>query len=173
MEPGVPFALLGAVQLLAIAAGIGLAAAAALRRSASGLVLAIGSVGLAGAEIATALRLGDSASDGLGLVRGVAALLIAVGIVTGGLGPRNVPTSLYGVVVPLAAAGGPATFAGVASLLAALAALRARRDAVGLATGLGLALWAAAAFVSVGADHGSGVPDTVLALRGAGAVAVL
>ncbi|MCW2671675.1 MAG: two-component system, OmpR family, phosphate regulon sensor histidine kinase PhoR [Frankiales bacterium] len=173
MEPGVPFALLGAVQLLAIAAGVGLAAAAALRRSASGLVLAIGAVGIAGAEIATALRLGDSASDGLALVRGVGALLIAVGLVTGGLGRRNVPTSLYGVVVPLAATGGPATFAGAASLLAALAAVRARRDAVGLTTGLGLALWGAAAFVSVRADHGSGAADTVLALRGGGAVAVL
>src|SRR4051812_30089085 len=119
MEPGVPFALLGAVQLIAIAAGVGLAAAAVLRRTLAGFVLSAGALVLTGVEIATALRLGDSASDGLALVRGVAALLVAIGIVSGGLGPRQVPTSMYGVVVPLAAAGGPSAFAGVAALLAA------------------------------------------------------
>ena len=173
MEPGVPFALLGAVQLIAIAAGVGLAAAAVLRRSAAAFVLALGALVFSGVEIATALRLGDSASDGLAVARGVAALLVAVGLVTGGLGPRQVPTSVYGVVVPLAAAGGPSTFAGAASLVAGLAALRARRDAVGVAIGAGLGLWGAAAFVAVAADHGRGAPVTVLVLRGAGALAVL
>src|SRR5690348_16381925 len=120
MEPGVPFALLGAVQLLAIAAAVGLAAAAVLRRSLAGVVVALGGVGLAGVEIATALRLGDTGSDALALVRGTASLVLAAGLVAGGLGPRQVPTSMYGVVVPLAAAGGPASFAGAASLLAAL-----------------------------------------------------
>jgi PAS domain S-box-containing protein len=173
MEPGVPFALLGAVQLLAISASVGLAAAAALRRSAAALVLASGALVLAGAEVATALRLGDTASDGLALARGAAGLLLAVGIWTGGLGRRELPTSLYGVVVPLAATAGPSSFAGVASVLAALAALRSRRDPVGLATGAGLALWGVASFVSVGADQGSGTPAAVLVLRGAGAAAVL
>jgi PAS domain S-box-containing protein len=173
MEPGVPFALLGAVQLIAIAAGVGLAAAAVLRRTAAGVILSLGAVVLTAVEIATALRLGDSASDGLATARGVAGLLVAVGIVTGGLGPRQVPTSMYGVVVPLAASGGPAAFAGVASLLAGLAALRARRDAIGLAIGLGLGLQGAAALVAVRAHHGSAAPITVLVLRGVGALAVL
>src|SRR4051812_46157981 len=129
MEPGVPFSLLGAVQLLAIAAALGLAAAAVLRRTTAGAVLAIGSVLLASAEIATALRIGDSASDGLALVRGVAALVMAVGFLSGGLAARRLPTSLYGVVVPLAAAGGPALFAGAAALVAAAAVVRSRRGA--------------------------------------------
>ena len=173
MEPGVPFALLGAVQLLALAAGIGLAAAAALRRTGSGLVLALGALALTGVEVATALRLGDTASDPLMLVRGTAALLVAAGLATGGLGPRRVPTSMYGVVVPLAAAAGPSAFAGAALLLAAAAAARDRRGATGPAVAGGLALWSVAAFLSVRAHTGSGTPEAVLVLRGAGAVALL
>ena len=173
MEPGVPFALLGAVQLLAIAAAVGLAAAAVLRRSLAGVVVALGGVGLAGVEIATALRLGDTGSDALALVRGTASLVLAAGLVAGGLGPRQVPTSMYGVVVPLAAAGGPASFAGAASLLAALGSARARRDATGVTVAVGLGLWGVASFVATQADSGSGAPLTVLLLRGAGALSVL
>ncbi|MFN2539194.1 MAG: ATP-binding protein, partial [Mycobacteriales bacterium] len=65
------------------------------------------------------------------------------------------------------------TFAGVAAVLAALAALRARRDVIGAAFSIGLGLWGAAAFVAVRADHGSGAPVTVLVLRGAGALVLL
>jgi PAS domain S-box-containing protein len=173
MEPGVPFALLGAVQLIAIAAAVGLAGAAVLRRSGAGVVLSLGALALTGVEIATALRLGDTASDGLAAARGVAGLVVAVGILTGGLGPRQVPTSMYGVVVPLAASAGPTAFAGVATLLAGLAALRARRDSIGVAIAVGLALQGVASLVAVGADHGSAAPVTVLVLRGAGALAVL
>jgi two-component system sensor histidine kinase VicK len=172
MEPGVPFALLGAVQLLAIGAAVGLAGAAVLRRNAAGFVLTLGALMIAAVEVATSLRLGDTTSDGLGIARGVAGLLLAVGILTGGLGPRQVPTSAY-VVVPLAAALGPSSFAGVASVLAALAAVRARRDATGLAVAAGLVLWGGAAFLSVRAHHGSGTPEAVLVLRGAGALALL
>ena len=169
MEPAVPFALLGAVQLLAIAAGVGLAAAALLRRTVSGLVLAAGALLLTGAEVATALRLGDTASDGLLVLRGVAGLVVAAGLATGGLGRRQVPTSVYGVVLPLAGAAGTSAFAGAAFLLAAVAAVRARQ----LATAAGLALWAVAGFLSVRAHTGSGTPEAVLVLRGLGALAVL
>jgi two-component system sensor histidine kinase VicK len=173
MEPGVPFALLGAVQLLAIAAGIGLAAAALLRRTAPSFVVALGGLTLAAVEVDTALRLGDTTSDALALARIAGSLLLAVGLLTGGLGAARVPTSLYGVVVPLAAGTGPATLAGASSLLAAAAALRSRRDTVGVSLALGLALWGGAAFVSFQADSGGGAPVTVLILRGAGALALL
>ncbi|MCW2500730.1 MAG: hypothetical protein JWN87_2406, partial [Frankiales bacterium] len=119
MEPGVPFALLGAVQLLAVAASLGLAAAALLRRSAAGVVVAVGGGLLAAVDVDVALSLGEASSDSLALLRGSAALLLAAGLATGGLGVRRLSPSAYGVVVPLAATGGPATFAGVASLLAA------------------------------------------------------
>jgi PAS domain S-box-containing protein len=173
MEPGVPFALLGAVQLLAIAAGVGLASAGVLRRSTAGLLVALGGLGLTAVEVDTALRLGDPVSDNLALLRAAAALVLAAGLWTGGLGPRRVPTSMYGVVVPLAAAGGPAVFAGGASLLAAVAVLWNRRDGVGAWLAAGLSLWAAAAFVSPLADSGEGAPLAVALLRGLGAVAVL
>ena len=173
MEPAVPFALLGAVQLLTIAAAVGLAAAAVLRRTVSGLVLAAGALVLAGAEVATALRLGDTTSDGLLVLRGVAGLLLAVGLVTGGLGRRSLPVAMYGAVVPLAGAAGPSAFAGVAFLLAAVAGLRARRGGTAFATSAGLALWGAASFLAVRAHTGSGTPEAVLALRGLGAFAVL
>ena len=173
MEPGVPFALLGAVQLLVIASGLGLAGAAVLRRNAGGFVLALGGAALSGVGVATALRLGDSTSDGLAVARGVAGLLVAIGIWTGGLGPRKRHDGVYGVVVPLAAAAGPSAFSGVGLLAAAASALIARRDNVGRLVGLGLLLDAAAGFASTAADSGSGAPSTVLVLRGLGSVLVL
>ncbi|MGB8651091.1 MAG: hypothetical protein WCD35_10565, partial [Mycobacteriales bacterium] len=126
MEPGVPFALLGAVQLLLVAACVGLAAAGSLRRSAGGTLVAIGGILLAAVEVRTALRLGVPASDGMALARAAASLVLAAGLYAGGLGRRQVPTSLYGVVVPLAATGGPAAFTAGASVVAALAVLRDR-----------------------------------------------
>ncbi len=173
MEPGVPFALLGAVQLLMVAACVGLAAAAALRRSAPGTLVALGALVLAAVEVRTALQLGVPASDGLALIRAAASLVLAAGLFTGGLGPRRLPTSLYGVVIPLAASGGPASFAAAGSLVAGAAAVWNRRDGVGLAVGAGFGLWGAASFVTPLADAGQGAPLTVLVLRGAGALAVL
>ncbi|MCW2586763.1 MAG: phosphate regulon sensor kinase PhoR [Frankiales bacterium] len=173
MEPGVPFALLGAVQLLAVAASLGLAAAALLRRSAAGVVVAVGGGLLAAVDVDVALSLGEASSDSLALLRGSAALLLAAGLATGGLGVRRLSPSAYGVVVPLAATGGPATFAGVASLLAAGAALWHRRDAIGAWVTAGLALWAGAAFAAPLADTGGGGPIAVLGLRGLGAAALL
>ncbi|MCU1602165.1 MAG: Two-component sensor histidine kinase [Frankiales bacterium] len=173
MEPGVPFALLGAVQLLVIASGLGLAGAAVLRRNAAGFVLALGGAALSGVGVATALRLGDSTSDGLAVARGVAGLLIAVGLWTGGLGKRKDTPGLYGVVVPLAAAAGPSAFSGIGLALAAVASFAARRDNVGRLLGAGLLLDAAAGFVAQAADSGSSAPTTVLVLRGLGSVLVL
>ena len=173
MEPGVPFALLGAVQLLLIAACVGLAVAALARRSLPGALVAIGALALSAVEVRTALRLGVPASDDLALARAAASLLIGAGLCLGGLGPRRLPATMYGVVVPLAAAGGPAAFAAGGAAFAGAAALWNRRDAVGGWLAAGFALWAAAAVVSTFADAGAGAPAAVLLLRGAGALAVL
>jgi PAS domain S-box-containing protein len=173
MEPGVPFALLGAVQLLALGALLGLAAAGVLRRSLPGALMALGALILTALEVRTALRLGVPASDGLALGRAAGALVLGAGLYTGGLGPRRVPPILYGVVVPLAASPGPATFAAGAYALAGAAALWNRRDAIGAWVGGGLLLMGAAAALGPLADDGSGAPTSVLVLRGVGAVAVL
>ncbi|MCW2598350.1 MAG: two-component system, OmpR family, phosphate regulon sensor histidine kinase PhoR [Frankiales bacterium] len=173
MEPAVPFALLGAVQLLLIGAFVGLAAAALLRRSSAGVLVALGAAVLAAVEVRTALRLGVPGSDDLALARAAASLVLAAGLYSGGLGPRRLPSALYGVVVPLAAAGGPAAFAAGASALAALAAVWNRRDAVGVWVAAGFSLFAVAAGLAVTADSGQGAPQAVLLLRGLGAVAVL
>jgi len=173
MEPGVPFALLGAVEILAVVAAGALAVSGSLRRTAGGALVVVAALVLAGVEVRTALRLGTVGSDDLALARAAAALVLAGGLYGGGLGPRRVPSSMFGVVVPLAAAGGPSAFAAAAFGLAAVAAVVGRRDRVGLALGAGLALWGAAAVVSPYADSGHDAPLAVLLLRGAGALGVL
>ena len=173
MEPGVPFALLGAVQILVVVAAVGLAVAGWLRRTGPGTLVAVGAVVLVVVEVRTALRLGFASSDDLALMRAAAMLLLTAGLYAGGLGPRRVPTVLPGVVVPLAAAPGPAAFAGVASLAAAVAVVANRRDSIGAWMGLGFGLWGAAAFVTPLADHGGVGPVTVVLLRGAGALALV
>src|SRR5436190_5827760 len=138
MEPGVPFALLGAVQLLLIAAWCALAGTAlALRRGRVAAVLVVaGALVLAAVEVRTALRFGFVSSDDLAIGRAAGALLLAAGLNAGALRDRvevQQPTAaLAGVVVPLASAPGPALLAGFCTLLAALASLRARRDPAGV-----------------------------------------
>jgi two-component system sensor histidine kinase VicK len=172
MEPGVPFALLGAVQLLLLAAFLGVAVAGALRRSVPGALVALGGLVLTAIEVRTALRLGVPSSDDLALARAAATLVVGAGLYTGGLGPRRLPTSLYGVVVPLAAAGGPSAFAAAACVFAGGAAVWNRRDVIGAWVAAGFALLAAAAVVAPMADQGQGAPASVLVLRGLGAVAL-
>ena len=174
MEPGVPFALVGAVQLLAVVAGTGLGVAGLLRRRHTpGLLVALGAFVLVFVEIRTSLRLGTPESDDLALVRAAGSLVLAAGLYGGGLGPRRVPTSMLGVVVPLAAAGGPSAFAAGAGLLAAAAVTSNRRDAVGSWMGAGLVLWAGASALMPFADHGGAGPVSVVLLRGAGALALI
>jgi PAS domain S-box-containing protein len=173
MEPGVPFALLGAVQLLLIGAFLGLALATLWRRSVPGGLVAFGAVVLAAIEVRTALRLGVPSSDDLALARAAACLVVGAGFYTGGLGRRRGTPEMYGVVVPLAAAGGPAAFAAAASAVAGLAAIWNRRDAVGAWVAAGFGLFAAAAVVAPMADTGAGAPVAVLILRGLGGIAVL
>ncbi|HUR51529.1 MAG TPA: ATP-binding protein [Mycobacteriales bacterium] len=182
MEPGVPFALLGAVQLLLVVSTLGVAASGWLRRSTPGALLALGALALAAVEIRTALRLGSPASDNLALARAAGSLALAAGLYGGGLGRRTATataaatttsTPTLGVVVPLAATGGPAAFAATAGALAALAVVATRRDAAGYWFAGGLALWALASGLAPLADHGQGGALTVVLARGAGALAVL
>src|SRR3954464_7857608 len=151
MEPGVPFALLGAVQLLFIAAWRALAGTAvALRRGrlAAALVVA-GALVLAAVEVRTALRFGFASSDDLAIVPAAGALLLAAGLNAGALRDRvesQLPAAAFaGVVVPLASAPGPAVLAGFCTLLAALASVRVRRDPAGMLVAAGLLAAAAAA----------------------------
>src|SRR5690242_16364675 len=161
MEPGVPFALLGAVQLLVIVAASALAAVGWLRRSGPGALVVVGAVVLAAVEVRVALRLGAPASDNLALARAAASLLIAAGMYAGGLGGRKRvpvsstgPGSMAGVVVPLAAASGPATFAAGAGVLAAWAASLHRRRAVAIPVSIGFTAWALASVLGPSARTG-------------------
>src|SRR6476620_9772747 len=141
MEPGVPFALLGCVQLFSVASWVALAGAAlALRRGRFAMLLAVtGSLVLAGAEVATALRFGDTTSDALAVVRTAGALLLGAGLLNGALGPGTTmpigaasASAAPAVIVPLASAPAPALLAGASTAVAAAAALRSRRDVVGV-----------------------------------------
>ncbi len=169
MEPGVPFALLGAVLLLTVAACVGLGASAVVvHRGPPALLVVAGALVLAAVETSTALRLGAPASDGLALVRCAGALLLGAGLYARGL--TRPPGVLPAVVVPLAAAAPPSLLAGAGGLLAAAAVLRGRRDAVGAVLSAGLALWAVAALLAADRTFG---PVAVLAVRGAGSMVVL
>jgi PAS domain S-box-containing protein len=177
MQPGVPFALLGSVELLSVASWMALAGAAlALRRGVlASLLVAAGSVVLAGAEVATALQFGETTSDALVLARVAGAVLLAAGLLNGALGERFSPAAeaAPGVIVPLAAAPRPALLAAAATAAAALAALRSRRDLCGVLLTGGLALAAAALVLSPRADDTATWTLIVVILRGLAAVAVL
>ncbi|HWH30077.1 MAG TPA: hypothetical protein VNU26_14170, partial [Mycobacteriales bacterium] len=85
MEPGVPFALLGGVLLLSVAAwsGLGAAAVASGRsRTAAGLVVA-GAAVLVVVETLTATDFGPAGSDDLMLARSAGLLLLAAGLYSG------------------------------------------------------------------------------------------
>ncbi len=175
MEPGVPFALLGAVALLAVAGWAGLAATALVRtrsRRAPGLLVLAGGLVLAAVETVTAIRFGRESSELLQGARAAGLLLIAAGLWTGALARRRAPLAVPGVVVPLAAAPAPTVLAAAAGLLAAVAAVRARRDVPGLLLGGGLLLAAASAGAAPLAGREGGAL-LVLLLRGAAAFLVL
>jgi PAS domain S-box-containing protein len=178
MEPGVPFALLGTVVLLAAASWAALAGTVAvLRGSRVGAALvAAGALVLVGLEVRTALLIGQGGDDDLALARAAGLLLLAAGLYAGALTrtPRRPPTaaSAAGVVVPLGAAPGVAVLGAAAGVLAAAAVLRSRRDlgAVVIASGL----LAAGASIAAGAfaDTGDGAL-LALGLRGVAALLVL
>ncbi len=174
-----PFALLGAVELLLVAAWCALAGAAvALRRGRiAALLVVLGALVLAAVEVRTAVRFGFVTSDDLAVVRAAGALLLAAGLSAGALRERVTPAlspeRLAGVVVPLASAPAPALLAGVCTLGAALVSVRVRRDLAGALVGAGLAAAAAASFAAPLADDTATGSVVVLALRGAAAVGLL
>ncbi len=167
MEPGVPFALLGAVQLLLVAACVALAGAAVLRRTVSSAVVAVGAVVLAAVEVRTALELGQLSSDGLALGRAAALLLLATGLAAGGL-----PARAYGIVVPLGAATSAALFSAGAAAAAAVAAFLGLRGRTGALLAAGFAALAAGSALTAG-DLTPARAALVLSLRGAGALLLL
>jgi hypothetical protein len=86
MEPGVPFALLGAVVLLSAAAWAALAGAATVVRGPRSAVLlvAAGTVVLLGIEVRTAVALGKGGGDdALALARAAGLLLLGAGLYAG------------------------------------------------------------------------------------------
>ncbi|HVB26593.1 MAG TPA: histidine kinase dimerization/phospho-acceptor domain-containing protein, partial [Mycobacteriales bacterium] len=174
MEPAVPFALLGVVQLLAVVAWLGLAGTAVfpqVNRRAAPFVIA-GAVALMLAETLTALRVGVGTWDLPPLLRVVGFGLLAVGLLGGAL---RLTGSSLGIVAPLGAAAGPAYAAGAVGVLAAGAALRRRRDAPAQAWALtaGLLLAAAAATVSAAAAQHPAAAVAELVLRGTSALVLL
>src|SRR4051812_14946574 len=105
MAPAVPFALLGVVQLSAVAVWLGLAGAVSfprLRRRVTALFV-IGAVVMAAADALTALRYGSASSDSLAWLRVAGLGLIAAGLVGGTAQTLVVPNAATtaGIVVPL------------------------------------------------------------------------
>ena len=179
-----PFALLGAVQILLVAGCAGLGAALlVLSRRPAAVLAAVGALLLAAVEARTALRPGVSTDDVLQVGRAVGAALLAAGLATGGLAvpaarrpvsPANLPDRgppVLGLVLPLAGSMPVSVLAGTAGLAASAAALRTRTPVARWLAG-GLALWALAAVLAPQADHGTSGPLTVVLLRGTGALAV-
>src|SRR4051794_31848855 len=162
MAPAVPFALLGVVQLTAVAAWLGLAGAVCFPRLRRRItpVFVLGALAMAAADAYTAVRIGPSASDPVGWLRVAGLGLLALGA-AGGSGQSQVVTTAVGpgaVVVPLGARVTPALVAGVLGVLGAAGAWwRTRRPnadrafAALLAAGL---LLAGAAAALAGAARG-------------------
>ena len=187
MAPGVPFAALAGVQLLSVAAALGLAGAAMfprLRRPTTPL-LVLGALTVAGADTLTAVRFGSATDQVPAGLRIAGLALVAVGLAGGALsGPRPraeassgaAPVAgLASVVVPLGLTPN-ATIATIAA--AAAAALGALR--VSPAAGRRRFLLSAAFVATAGAaaagpaarDSVSGA-YAVLALRGLAALLIL
>src|SRR3954471_4390029 len=175
MAPAVPFALLGVVQLTAVAGWLGLAGASMfprLRRRVAGLFV-VGALVLAVAETLTALRFGDPASDAIAWVRAIGLLLVGVGALGGS--PQSLavplPAGLAGVVVPLGSRPTAAVAGGVAGVFAAVAAWwrGTRRGAdrwLAGALAIGLLLSGVAALVGQRADSSLDAAVATLAVRG-------
>lgn len=129
MEPGVPYPLLGGVELLAVAAWLGLAgtAGAGRFRSRSAPLLVLGALILAATDAATAIRFGVPSSPLLAGLRAGGFLLVAAGLLTGNLA-RATSGAAVAVVVPL---GAPLPLAGlgaVTALAAAVTSVRVERS---------------------------------------------
>jgi PAS domain S-box-containing protein len=169
MDAAVPFALVAAVQLLALAAALGLAAAggAVAYRRASRILVVSGGVLLAAAHGLTGALLGDAAGDRFALLRAAGYVLLGLG--ASGLAAVEVPNA---VVVPLGAAAPPAVAAAAAAAFATALARRARPAGRALLVGA-LALTALTELLAPGARTSAAAAATLLVLRGAASLALL
>src|SRR3954463_8149062 len=105
MAPGVPFAFMAGVQLLAVAAAVGLAGAACfprLRRRTTPVFI-IGALAVATADALTATTYGHPESTRLALLRAAGLALMAIGLATGVLKPAIAP--ITNPTVPAASVG--------------------------------------------------------------------
>src|SRR4051794_4880590 len=154
MAPAVPFALVGVVQLAAVASWVGVAGAALfprLRRRTTFLVV-LGALAMAVADSVTALHFGDPSSDGAAWLRVAGLALLGLGAAAG-VGQTLVvplPGAVAGVVMPLGARPAPAALGGVVGLAAGVAAwVRGLRNGadrlLGTLLGAGFALTGVAA----------------------------
>jgi PAS domain S-box-containing protein len=178
VEPAVPFALLGVVQLLSVAGWLGVAGASTfprLRRPGTPAFVA-GCLALAAADAATALLFGEASSAILALLRAGGLILVAGGLFGGAMQAPRMPAhavalsagSVAGVVVPLGAPVAPSVAAGVAGLAAAAAAAFAarRRDGLlGLLVAIAAATAGIAAVPAIWASHDDPAALAVLAIR--------
>ncbi|HEV2889028.1 MAG TPA: ATP-binding protein [Frankiaceae bacterium] len=168
MDAAVPFALVAAVQLLALAASLGLAVAggAAAYRRGSRTLLVAGGVVLAAAHGLTGALLGDAGGDQFALLRALGYVLVALAASGVSLAP------VVPVVVPLGAAPSAAIAAAVTAFAAAGATLRTRRPGARLLTAA-LALSAASEVLTAPGRTSAAAAVALLVLRGLASVALL
>ena len=162
MAPAVPFALLGVVQLSAVAAWLALAGAVLfprLRRRVTPLFVA-GALAMAAADALTAVHYGSATSDPLAWLRVAGLALLAAGACGGTAQSLVLPSgSATAIVVPLGARPTPAIAGGALALAGAVGAwVRGRRPgadrALGALLAAGIALSGAAAVLAAPArDH--------------------
>ncbi len=176
MAPAVPFALLGVVQLAAVAVWLGFAAACCfpglVRRTTP--VVVVASVAMAAADALTALHLDVGSSDGIALLRLVALSLILVGLADGA--PQRPPVALPAITAPLGASTSLAVAGGTVGIVAAAAALargwRADRR-VGAWVAAGIGLTAVAAALAEKSGESTTYALAQLSARGAACIALI
>ena len=182
MAPAVPFALLGVVQLVAVAGWVGLGAAALLPRLRRRVtpVFVAGTVALAAADAATALQFGSSSSTLVGWLRLVGLVLVALGA-AGGVGQSLVlrlpAGAASGVVVPLGAPLLVAYAGGVAGVVAAVGAWRRGNRpgadrVLGTSLAFGFALTGVAAALADAASTSTSAALAELSARAAASAAI-
>ncbi|HWC35370.1 MAG TPA: ATP-binding protein [Mycobacteriales bacterium] len=149
MAPAVPFALLGVVQLAAVAVWLGFAAACCfpglVRRTTP--IVVVASLAMAAADALTALHLDVASSDGIALLRLIALALILIGLADGA--PQRRTVALPAITAPLGASTSLAVAGGTVGIVAGAAALARgwrtdRKVGAWVAAGIGMTAVAAA-----------------------------
>jgi signal transduction histidine kinase len=177
VAPAVPFALLGVVQLAAVAVWLGFAAACCfpglVRRTTP--VVVVASLAMAAADALTALHLDVASSNGIALLRVIALVLLLLGLADGA--PQRPTAALPAITAPLGARMSVAIAGGVVGIVAAGTALiqgfRPGGDRrIGAWLAGGLALTATAAGLASPSTHSTNAALAQLSARGAACVAM-